>query len=136
MECRLMWKKTNLKQLNIRQQHNKTWKKWRGMNTFTRHCIQNERCTVVVQWTAWRNTTDVSYRSLMWRVTKNCMCLSRKMGNTTWFPWSNHCNSPVQGLQAYEKSSASNQAQTVWSCINRAKVTWIFSLFSWNVPQQ
>ncbi len=27
MECRLMWKKRNLKQFNIRQQHNKIWKK-------------------------------------------------------------------------------------------------------------
>ncbi len=42
VECRLMWgkkKKSNLKQFNIRQQHNKMWKKWRGMNTFARHCI-------------------------------------------------------------------------------------------------
>ncbi len=31
-------KKSNLKQFNIRQQ-NKTWKKWRGVNTFARHCI-------------------------------------------------------------------------------------------------
>ncbi len=38
MECRLMWKISNLKQFNIRQQH-KTWKKWRGMNIFARHCI-------------------------------------------------------------------------------------------------
>ncbi len=42
MECRLMWgKKSNLKQFNIRQQHNKMWKKWRGMNTFARHCISS-----------------------------------------------------------------------------------------------
>ncbi len=33
MECRLMWKKSNLKLFKIRQKHNKTWKKWRGMNT-------------------------------------------------------------------------------------------------------
>ncbi len=27
MECRLMWEKSNLKQFNIRLQHNKTWRK-------------------------------------------------------------------------------------------------------------
>ncbi len=39
--CRLMWgKKSNLKQFNIRQQHNKREKKkLRGMNTFARHCM-------------------------------------------------------------------------------------------------
>ncbi len=37
-ECRLMWKKSNSKQFNIRRQH-KTWKKWRGMKTFYRHCV-------------------------------------------------------------------------------------------------
>ncbi len=34
-----IFNKSNWKQFNIRQQHNKMWKKWRGMNTFTRHCI-------------------------------------------------------------------------------------------------
>ncbi len=33
-----MWEKSNLKQFNIRLQH-KTWNKWRGMNTFARHCV-------------------------------------------------------------------------------------------------
>ncbi len=37
MKCRLMWKKSNLKQFNIRQQH-KTWKK-KCLKTFARHCI-------------------------------------------------------------------------------------------------
>ncbi len=40
--------KSNLKQVNIRQQPNKMWKKWRGMNTFYRHCIYSA-------------TQDVSY---------------------------------------------------------------------------
>ncbi len=39
MECRLMWGAGNLKQFNIRQQHNKMWKKWSDINTFARHCI-------------------------------------------------------------------------------------------------
>ncbi len=34
-----MWEKSNLKQFNIRQQNNKTWKKGRGINTFARHCM-------------------------------------------------------------------------------------------------
>ncbi len=40
IEWRLMWrKKSYSKQFNIIQQHNKTWKKWRGMNDFYRNCI-------------------------------------------------------------------------------------------------
>ncbi len=38
LECRLMWGKSNSKEFNIRLQHNKMCKKWRGVNTFYRHC--------------------------------------------------------------------------------------------------
>ncbi len=34
MECRFMWEKSNLKQFNIRQQHNKNVKKIKGYEYF------------------------------------------------------------------------------------------------------
>ncbi len=37
--CIDVGEKSKLKQFNIKQQHNKMWKKLRGMNTFTRHSI-------------------------------------------------------------------------------------------------
>ncbi len=50
MEYRLTWGGgSNLKQFNTRQQHNKMWKKWRGMNTFARHC-------------RWESLSDDCYR--------------------------------------------------------------------------
>ncbi len=34
----VMWGKSHLKQFNIITQHNKIWKKWRGMKTLYKHC--------------------------------------------------------------------------------------------------
>ncbi len=102
--------KSNIKRFNISQQHNKTWKKWWGMNTFARHCIPPLYWySICLCWTLFMNRWRcikqyIKSVSVAHRNVSVCLTILHLIhficDKSVQTPWERHREQKVSGLTA------------------------------------